>query len=188
MKQTANNHRIRRNGRRFLRRPYLQICSLLAFFCNTCCLILDWSGIYLRYKLPVYQTTATLLIKDDKSSSPASELQDAFDMFGVKKNVENEVEVLQSKTLMKEVVENLHLYAPISLEGRVINQSGYIKSPVVIEAKVPDSLKQVNKVPFTYNIPEGRILIGNTSYPLNRWVNTPYGTYSVFLKSILSTF
>ncbi len=75
----------------------------------------------LRYKMPVYQTTATLLIKDDKSSTPASELQDAFDMFGAKKNVENEVEVLQSKTLMKEVVENLHLYAPVFIEGRVIH-------------------------------------------------------------------
>ncbi len=55
--------------------------------------------IYLRYKLPVYQTTATLLIKDDKNSSPNTDLMDAFDMFGSKKNVENEVEVLQSKTL-----------------------------------------------------------------------------------------
>ena len=89
-------------------------------------LILTMTGawIYLRYKMPVYQTTATLLIKDDKNATPASELASAFDMFGAKKNVENEVEVLQSKTLMKEVVENLHLYAPVFIAGRVTHQSG----------------------------------------------------------------
>ncbi len=46
---------------------------------------------------------------------------EAFDMFGAKKNVENEVEVLKSKTLMKEVVENLHLYAPVFVSGRVMH-------------------------------------------------------------------
>ena len=78
-------------------------------------IILTMSGawVYLRYKMPVYQTTATLLIKDDQNATPASELASAFDMFGAKKNVENEVEVLESKTLMKEVVKNLRLYAPI---------------------------------------------------------------------------
>ena len=142
-------------------------------------LFITGAWIYLRYKLPVYQTTATLLIKDNKSSTPASELQDAFDMFGAKKNVENEVEVLQSKTLMKEVVENLHLYAPIFLQGRVINQSGYVKSPIVIEAKFPNSLKRVSKVPFIYNKLQGNILIENAKYALNEWVN-----YSVRYPSV----
>src|ERR1035437_7290692 len=78
--------------------------------------------LYLRYKRPVYQTTATLLIKDDKNTTSNTDLMDALDMFGSKKNVENEVEVLQSKTLMQEVVKNLQLYAPITIEGRVTNQ------------------------------------------------------------------
>ena len=63
-----------------------------------------------------------------------------FDMFGSKKNVENEVEVLQSKTLMQQVVKDLHLYAPLFVKGRVINQSAYIFSPIIIEAKDPDSI------------------------------------------------
>ena len=58
-------------------------------------------------------------------------------MFGSKKNVENEVEVLQSKTLMQQVVKDLHLYAPIYVQGRVLNQSAYIFSPIVIEARDP---------------------------------------------------
>ena len=70
-------------------------------------------------KLPVYQTTATLLIKDDKNGSRLQDILEALDIFGSKKTVENEVEVLKSKTLMQEVVKNLHLYAPITVEGRV---------------------------------------------------------------------
>lgn len=131
--------------------------------------------IYLRYKLPVYQTTATLLIKDDKNNAPGKEMMDAFDMFGSKKTVENEVEVLQSKTLMQEVVKDLHLYAPITVEGRVMSQSAYVISPIVIEAKDPDSLDKVAKVDFKFNDATQTITFSNNTYPLNQWVTTPFG-------------
>ncbi len=96
------------------------------FFLLLVLLTMTGAWIYLRYKLPVYQTTATLLIKDDKNGTPGKDMMDAFDIFGSKKNVENEVEVLQSKTLMQEVVKNLLLYAPDNVEGRVTSQSAYL--------------------------------------------------------------
>ena len=141
-------------------------------------LIISLTGawLYLRYSLPVYQTTATLLIKDDKNTpANANDLMQAFDMFGSKKNVENEVEVLQSKTLMQEVVKDLHLYAPIFVQGRVLNQSAYVYSPVVIEAKDPDSIKIVKKVPFVYDNSTSSVNIKQIKYSLNQWVATPYG-------------
>jgi capsular exopolysaccharide synthesis family protein len=132
--------------------------------------------LYLRYKMPVYETTATLLIKDDQNSaSGQNEMMQAFDLFGSKKNVENEVEVLQSKTLMQEVVKDLHLYAPVYIQGRVLNQSAYIYSPIVIEAKDPDSIKIDNKIDFKYNKATNSIKIENEKYTLNQWVSTPYG-------------
>ena len=100
---------------------------------------------------------------------------EAFDMFGSKKSVENEVEVLQSKTLMQEVVKNLHLYAPVVSEGRVLNQSAYLLSPVVIAVKDPDSLLPVAKIHFKYNPAAQSVSIGSKIYPLNQWVNTPFG-------------
>ena len=123
--------------------PYWPIFVILLI------ITLTGAWIYLRYTMPVYQTTATLLIKDDKNTPPnANDMMQAFDMFGSKKNVENEVEVLQSKTLMQEVVKDLHLYAPIYIQGRVLNQSAYIFSPIVIEARDPDSIHIVKKVPY----------------------------------------
>jgi len=153
---------------RFL--PYWPLFVLL--------LIINLSGawLYLRYTKPVYETTATLLIKDDKNTpANANDLMQAFDMFGSKKNVENEVEVLQSKTLMEQVVKDLHLYAPVFSQGRVLNQLAYTHSPIVIEARYPDSITLVKKIPFIYNHTKGTINFDHSNYPLNQWVSTSYG-------------
>jgi tyrosine-protein kinase Etk/Wzc len=153
------------------------------FFVLLLLITMAGAWIYLRYKMPVYQTTATILIKDDKDTNPNSDVLEAFDLFGSKKNVENEAEVLQSKTLMQEVVKNLHLYAPVTVEGRVSNQSAYVVSPIVVEVNNPDSLQDVKKVPFKYYEATQLVNIENKNYPLNQWVNTPFEVSS---QSILS--
>lgn len=131
--------------------------------------------VYLRYTSPVYDTTASILIKDDKKGAGALDPLEAFDLFGGKKSVENEVEILQSKTLMQEVVQNLHLYAPITSKGRVTNANAYILSPIIIEVRRPDSIKTEKKVYFDFNEINKTVKIDNESYFLNQWVNTPYG-------------
>jgi len=146
------------------------------FFVLLLIISLTTAWVYLRYTMPVYKTTATILIKDDQKNAAADEMMQAFDMFGSKKNVENEVEVLQSKTLMQEVVKNLHLYAPVFADGRILNQSAYLNSPVVLEAKYPDSLKPAKKIPFIYHKNTSTVKIDTITYPLNQWVITPYGT------------
>jgi tyrosine-protein kinase Etk/Wzc len=131
--------------------------------------------IYLRYKVPVYKSTATLLIKDDKKGTDSKDIMEALDIFGSKKTVENEVEVLKSKTLMQEVVKNLHLYAPLIVEGRVTSQSAYVASPIVIIAKDPDSIRNIPKIPFKYNDVTQSVRIQDKNYPIKQWVNTPFG-------------
>lgn len=138
-------------------------------------IFISGAWLYLRYKMPIYKTTATLLIKDDKKSPGSADMMQAFDMFGSKKSVENEIEVLQSKTLMQEVVKNLHLYAPLTVKGRVTTQSAYLISPIVIEAKNPDSLKDVKEVHFTFGEAAQTVNIENKVYPLNQWVSTRFG-------------
>jgi len=145
------------------------------FFVLLLIITLSGAWVYLRYAMPVYETTATILIKDDKSNSPGDELMQAFDMFGAKKTVDNETEVLQSKTLMQEVVKNLHLYAPVTVQGRVRNQSAYVASPIVIEVKAPDSLKSEKKIEFSFSDSIASVTIHNKAYPLNQWVETPFG-------------
>ena len=175
MKPSANNQEFEETEEASLGDIFYKFIPYWPYFIILLILTMTSAWIYLRYKMPVYETTATLLIKDNKNATPASELQDAFDMFGAKKNVENEVEVLQSKTLMNEVVEDLHLYAPVFISGRVMHQSAYVMSPVVVEAKYPDSLQSVKEVQFIFNNGAGTLEIHDTAYRINQWENTPYG-------------
>ena len=175
MRQPIKNIELEETDEISLADLFYKYLSYWPFFLLLLLTSMSGTWLYLRYKLPVYQTTATLLIKDDKNSTPGKDLQDAFDMFGSKKNVENEVEVLQSKTLMQEVVKNLRLYAPITVEGRVTKQSAYAMSPIVVEAQNPDSIKFTEKIPFTYNDTMLTVKIGHNDYPLNQWITTPFG-------------
>lgn len=143
--------------------------------------MLTGAWIYLRYTRPVYETTAKLLIKDD-NNAPGDQMLEAFNLFGPKKSVENEVEILQSNTLMKQVVRNLQLYAPLRVEGRVTSQSAYVYSPIKIMAPDPDSIKDVSKVYFKYDENTHQVIIGDHKYPLDKYVFTPYGTLQ-FLKN-----
>src|SRR5665647_980864 len=175
MRQPTNNNELEETDEISLADLFYKYLAYWPYFLFLILISMSGAWFYLRYTLPVYKTTATLLIKDDKNSTPGKDLQDAFDMFGSKKNVENEVEVLQSKTLMQEVVKNLHLYAPVTMEARVLKQSAYVASPIIVEAKNPDSLKSAQKIIFKYNDAVQSVNIDHKDYPLNEWINTPFG-------------
>src|SRR5438067_7438877 len=59
--------------------------------------------VYLRYATPVYESNATILIKEDKKGLDDKAF-DALNLFGNKKNVENEIRVLRSRSLARQVV------------------------------------------------------------------------------------
>ena len=66
--------------------------------------------IYLRYVEPVYQMSARMLIKDEKRRSYSNQMLANVETLGFLSNssgIENEVEVLQSRTLLREVVKDL---------------------------------------------------------------------------------
>jgi tyrosine-protein kinase Etk/Wzc len=134
------------------------------------CLIGAW--VYVRYTIPVYESTAKLLIKDDENK-PQDKV--SMDLFSSKKIVENEVEVLHSRTVVKEVVKNLGLYAPVFIQGKVNVTSAYTSSPIRVEVKEPDSLKPVEKVPFSYDAGTHQVIVGKQAYPLNAWVTGDFG-------------
>ena len=174
MQQSTNNNELEETGEVSMGDLLYKFIPYWPFFVLLLIISMAGAWLYLRYRKPIYQTSAAILIKDDKKGGADNPLA-AFDLFGSQKNLENEVEVLQSKTLMQEVVTNLDLYAAVTVEGRVLNQSGYLLSPVVIEAKNPDSLRFSNKIPFTYNADSQTVRVEKASYPLNQWVRTPFG-------------
>ncbi len=139
-------------------------------------LALAGGWVYLRYATPAFEATASILIKDDRKGEDESKVIESLNQLSVKKIIENEGEVIRSRGLMTEVVKKLNLYAPVYEEQNVRTVSAYTSSPIVIEAKITDSIQETNgKVPFSYSPEKQQVTIGTQSYPVNLWVTTPYG-------------
>ena len=99
------------------------------------CIACAWG--YLRLTTPVYNISATVLIKDDKKgggTSVSSELErmglDGF--VSSSGNVDNEIEVLRSKSLSEEVVNNLGLFVTYMDEDEFPKKELYQTSPVLV--------------------------------------------------------
>jgi tyrosine-protein kinase Etk/Wzc len=67
-----------------------------------CLLIVSGVGgfIYLRYATPIYEVSATMLIKDEKKGLDDSRIMQSLNIFSPNNIVENEMEVLQSSIFM----------------------------------------------------------------------------------------
>ena len=99
------------------------------------CLIAAWG--YLHVSTPVYNISATVLIKDDKKGGSAGMLSGLESlgldgMISSSQNIDNEIEVLRSKTIVKEVVEDLGLYISYTDEDEFPSRNMYKTSPVQV--------------------------------------------------------
>src|ERR1700710_1585917 len=84
--------------------PYWPLFLVLFFF-GICA-----AYFYLKTVIPVYEISASILIKDEKKGSDDSKLMESLNLISSKKIVENEIEVIHSRTILSEVVKNLNLY------------------------------------------------------------------------------
>lgn len=116
--------------------------------------------LYLRYSTPVYQITAEILIKDEKSSEGITN-EALLEELGVQsgiKNINNEMRTLNSKKLVSSVVRDLHLNVHYSSPGRVTTTE-------LFETR-----------PFTFIVPEDIIdsFTGKRVYKLDAKGETGY--------------
>ena len=99
------------------------------------CIACAWG--YLRLATPVYNISATVLIKDDKKGSGAS-MSSELEKMGLdgfvssSNNVDNEIEVLRSKSLAREVVNHLGLFVTYKDEDEFPSRELYRTSPVLV--------------------------------------------------------
>ena len=150
------------------------------------CLLAGW--LYLRYTTPEYNISSTLLIKDDKKGSDlgGAAFSD-LDIFKTQKSIDNEIEVLKSKSLMQRVFELLPLKASVFAEGRFKKSEVYKDSTVItVNAMRVDSaaykIKEGIKVEildnFTFNLTDSK---GKTKYRSGEIINKPYARFVVSL-------
>jgi tyrosine-protein kinase Etk/Wzc len=140
---------------------------------------------YLKFTTPIYETTASVLIKDEKKGQEDSKMEEVLNVFGTKKIVENELEIFHSNSLIISVVKKLDLYAPVYEEKGwrgLGTTSAYLTSPVIIEVPDPTDIDEANKIYFRFSKSDSSVYINETKYSLGSWVNYPLGTIRFLAK------
>lgn len=103
--------------------------------------------IYLRYKTPVYQAYAKLLIKDDDSRGRGGKSGVlTTSNLGIMSNstgIDNEMEILSSLSIAQQAVRDLKLYVNYSLEGKVKDHLIYNSEPISVDLD-PSHLEKLN--------------------------------------------
>ncbi len=86
---------------KYLRKWYWFVISF--FFCFLA------GFLYLKMTVPTFQVQTTILLRQDKSNMGFSEMAilESMGMGGTSKEVEDEIQVLKSKTIMKNVIQSL---------------------------------------------------------------------------------
>ena len=105
--------------------------------------------IYLRYATPIYQSAAKLLIKDDEGSRSSfkggNSIMSATNL-GIISNsngIDNEMEILKSRTLAQQTVYDLKLYVNYRHEGKLKDHILYGNQEVNIDMDL-EHLKKLN--------------------------------------------
>ena len=111
------------------------------------CLIAAY--VYLYIATPVYNISATVLIKDDKKGGNSNNVAglDELGLSGLitsSQSIDNEIEVLRSKTLVKEVVNYLNLYVTYQDDDQIPSKELYKTSPVQV-SMIPQEAENLKK-------------------------------------------
>ncbi len=161
------------------------------------CLIGAWC--YLHFQTPVYQVSASIMIKDDKKNGGgnATDLE-SFGLGGMitsAQSIDNEIEVLRSKTILKEVVNNLELYISYYDEDEFPKKELYKTSPVIVNLTPQEAEKLPDEALIEMQLdPEGSLDV-NLKVGLNGYskhfdklpavLPTDVGTFGFVLKDSL---
>ncbi len=109
--------------------------------------------LYLRYTAPEYGISAKIMLIKDKTSGPETIVFDDLQNFSEKSTkVDDEIEILKSRSLMVNVVKDLSLNYRFFSEGRIHKQELYPKPPIKVNFFESDSIIQDSGFIFHVNI------------------------------------
>ena len=146
----------------------------------------------------MYQVSASIMIKDDKKGGGSTDLEN-LGIGGVitsTQSIDNEIEVLRSKTILKEVVNNLELYITYYDEDEFPKKELYQTSPVIVNLTAQEADKLPGSALLAMKLsPEGvldvNLKVGLKEYnqrfeKLPAVLPTDAGTFGFALKDSLS--
>lgn len=141
--------------------------------------------LYLKFTPKSYNVATKILIKDEKSNDLANQLSAFSEMSMLgnsKNNIENEVEILKSRTLIYNTLDSLNLNIQYLDVSQVIEKDLYKKSPVQIIWNNDQLAKTVtielhNITANAFDVSVNDTKIGNTTF--GKSINSEYGSFIV---------
>jgi tyrosine-protein kinase Etk/Wzc len=126
---------------------------------------------YLKITQPVYSARTSILIKDEKkglSGSQGDILSELGSQFGGNKLVENELQILQSNSMMEQVIKNLSLDVSYTSKRGLQTINIYRATPIIVKPEVitafglqvPMKIHMVDSTHFYFNEEEKIHTIG----------------------------
>lgn len=133
--------------------------------------------IYLRYTTALYQTRATIIIKDEKSASSPMEMA-AFSQFGSflsrfnTSKIDNELAIFNSKRIISKTIKELGLNIKYESVGAIKTSEIYAYIPFTVQ------YQSFNEIGNKLSVPKLYIeVISPTEYTLEDEAQTFEGTY-----------
>ncbi len=184
MSQMSNNHTdyvdIKQLFSKYLKYWYLFVAGVV--------MCLGLAVLYLYWVTPQYRITSTLLLKngevESNSLSPNTTSLGEIDLFSTKQILENEIEVLKSKSLMQRVFKELSLFVtyyekqgfktvevygqklPIRISISKLHSSAY-ENPITIVRKTSNTFELIEE--------NGEVTI----HKFGEEISKPYGIFTV---------
>ena len=121
-----------------LRELFFRYLSHWPWFILSLAALLLAAAFYLRRTPAVYESYATMLFREDKGNLDMEGLlMQQMGMQGANKNIENEIEILKSRTLVWDALHKLDLHTRYYVQGRVRTVELFGDTPIKV---VLDSL------------------------------------------------
>ncbi|MFC7357399.1 GumC family protein [Jejudonia soesokkakensis] len=147
------------------------------------------AGIYLHYTTPVYQSQATVIIKEDKNGGLGELSAFANLSFFSKFNnkIENELSIFRSNRIISQVIEKLNLNITYQTEGLIGTTELYTYKPFVVQYQsFVDSTKNQPIPKLILNVAsqleyhvENESKTINATYKFGERVSLPFGEITV---------
>jgi uncharacterized protein involved in exopolysaccharide biosynthesis len=124
------------------------LISYWPLFLGSVAVFLILGFLYLRYTSPTYLVTSKILVKDEKKTGVggAGSILSELDLFGGKKIVENELEILKSRPIVESVVRKTNCNFKIYKNGRIRDVLEGLDFPIKILPVFPDSVAEDKEV------------------------------------------
>ena len=136
------------------------------------------ANLYLRYATPEYAAQAKVQIIDESSNTAGIDLFKDYDFItGGANKVEDEIEIINSRSSFMEVVKELGLNVKIMSLGNIIDSEIYTNPPIKLNFIAEDSI--VNKANFRFFV----TLSSSTTFGYSESEDMPLKVYA-FGKNI----